>query len=104
MNNYFFVLAPYRYDFNSLSVLCTLRTYPLFVVLVTSHKDSEKTFLCNCGRKYKHYSSLYTHQKYECGKAPGFQCTYCQAAYKHKHRLKEHVATKHGFVHTNTPN
>ncbi|XP_054286049.1 zinc finger and BTB domain-containing protein 24-like [Macrosteles quadrilineatus] len=56
---------------------------------------SSKEFPCTCGRKYKHYSSLYTHQKYECGKPPSFQCTFCPAAYKHKHRLKEHVTMKH---------
>ncbi|XP_046659215.1 longitudinals lacking protein, isoforms A/B/D/L-like, partial [Homalodisca vitripennis] len=68
-----------------------------FVPVAQLLKDPEKTkeFRCSCGRKYKHYSSLYTHQKYECGKEAQFHCSLCPAAYKHKHRLKEHMITKH---------
>uniref|UniRef100_A0A1B6D500 BTB domain-containing protein n=1 Tax=Clastoptera arizonana TaxID=38151 RepID=A0A1B6D500_9HEMI len=51
-----------------------------------------------CGRHYSYASSLYTHQKYECGKDPSFKCMICGSTYHHKHRLKYHMQTKHSVA------
>ncbi|KAG8259272.1 hypothetical protein J6590_014741 [Homalodisca vitripennis] len=58
--------------------------------------QSSKPYMCmKCGRSYKHNSTLWTHQKYECGKEPSFQCSFCPYRAKKKNNLKAHVVMKH---------
>ncbi|XP_046663213.1 longitudinals lacking protein, isoforms A/B/D/L-like [Homalodisca vitripennis] len=48
-----------------------------------------------CGRSYKYKHGLVQHRKFECGKAPMFQCPYCPFRAKQKFNLKSHVVVKH---------
>lgn len=66
--------------------------------------SANNIFPCVCGRIYRHYRSLYTHQKQECGKDPQFKCSHCSALYRHKHRLREHLVKKHNIYVNNAAN
>ncbi|XP_024080807.1 zinc finger protein 454-like [Cimex lectularius] len=58
--------------------------------------EGDKPFVCNvCCKGYKHLSSLYTHNKYECGKSPMFRCQHCPYACKQKGSFKRHMYCKH---------
>lgn len=60
----------------------------------------EKKYSCiSCGKSYQLASSLYTHEKYQCGKEPQFNCPYCPHKTKLKGNLKAHI----GFKHANMP-
>lgn len=48
-----------------------------------------------CQKKYSHKSSLYTHQKFECGKDPKFTCVACTYKTHHKGNLINHLLRKH---------
>lgn len=48
-----------------------------------------------CGKTYRYKESLYTHQKYECGKEPQFQCPHCPYKAKQKGSLKSHIIVRH---------
>ncbi|XP_054287649.1 zinc finger protein 62 homolog [Macrosteles quadrilineatus] len=50
-----------------------------------------------CGRFYKYKSGWYQHRKYECGKAPAFQCHLCPYKCKQKSSLKIHLSGKHSL-------
>ncbi|XP_039284618.1 longitudinals lacking protein isoform X1 [Nilaparvata lugens] len=53
-------------------------------------------FKCKqCGKSYRHRSSLNKHVKNECGKDPQMQCPYCSHRTKHKGNLKSHIVAKH---------
>ncbi|XP_022186328.2 longitudinals lacking protein-like [Nilaparvata lugens] len=61
---------------------------------------ADKKHACrNCGKVYALASSLYTHEKYQCGKEPQFKCPYCPHKTKLKGNLKAHI----GFKHSNMP-
>lgn len=63
------------------------------------HYSSMKTlgpFLCvSCGRNYRRRKALMAHMKYECGKAPQFQCPYCSCRFTQNSSLRVHVRRKH---------
>lgn len=57
----------------------------------------KKVFTCrDCNRSYMRYTSLYRHQRFECGnKIPQFSCPYCPHRTKQKADLKRHIMRKH---------
>ncbi|RZF39443.1 hypothetical protein LSTR_LSTR000964 [Laodelphax striatellus] len=80
--------------------------HSLFTSLTTAlaissqQASSDKKHSCrNCGKVYALASSLYTHEKYQCGKEPQFKCPYCPHKTKLKGNLKAHI----GFKHSNMP-
>uniref|UniRef100_A0A1B6E3Z9 BTB domain-containing protein n=1 Tax=Clastoptera arizonana TaxID=38151 RepID=A0A1B6E3Z9_9HEMI len=63
-------------------------------------KSPGKKYSCSlCGKIYALASSLYTHEKYQCGKEPQFKCPYCPHKTKLKGNLKAHI----GFRHSDKP-
>lgn len=48
-----------------------------------------------CGNIYCRKGSLLHHLKWECGKDPGFVCSYCPFATKHKSSLQRHTWRRH---------
>jgi len=48
-----------------------------------------------CGNIYCRKGSLQHHLKWECGKDPGFVCSYCPFATKHKSSLQRHTWRRH---------
>lgn len=64
----------------------------IFFILVPT------VFFCyNCGKQYKYSHSLSRHKKYECGKAPKFECIVdgCNFKSKRKDNLNAHIRTLH---------
>lgn len=58
--------------------------------------DMDKKIVCNdCGLRYKHQSSLYTHKKYYCGKTPDFQCPQCDFKSFQQYNIRMHMQRKH---------
>lgn len=51
----------------------------------------------NCGKSYKNVSCLNKHLKYECNKAPQFQCRFCDKKCKRPDNLKNHMRLVHGY-------
>ncbi|KAG8259265.1 hypothetical protein J6590_014734 [Homalodisca vitripennis] len=63
---------------------------------VVPQSDGGKNYSCNtCGRSYKHYSAIYTHLRFECGKDPQFSCPHCPYRAKQKGNLRKHALLKH---------
>lgn len=56
---------------------------------------SMRQFVCYCGRRYKSKGSLTDHQRWECGKEPTFQCSFCFYCAKRKKHLRRHVLCVH---------
>lgn len=55
-----------------------------------------KGYKCNrCNKHYAQYSSLWRHNKYECGVLPQFPCPYCSHSSKRKFNLKAHIINVH---------
>lgn len=54
-------------------------------------------FFCpnNCGRKYKHKTSLRAHLRFECGVPKQFSCEICGKSFALKHNFRTHM----GLVH-----
>lgn len=53
-------------------------------------------FYCKlCGKAYKRKSSLYNHNRWECGKEPQFKCNYCPYRGRQKIHYIMHVMAKH---------
>lgn len=48
-----------------------------------------------CGKVYKHKTSLTKHRKYECGVEAQFQCPHCPYKAKQKVSLISHLFTRH---------
>ncbi|GJQ68606.1 hypothetical protein Trydic_g17156 [Trypoxylus dichotomus] len=48
---------------------------------------------CDCPKAYKHYSSLWKHRNYECGKEATFSCGLngCTYVAKRKDHLRTHM-------------
>ncbi|XP_069702164.1 longitudinals lacking protein, isoforms H/M/V-like isoform X18 [Periplaneta americana] len=58
--------------------------------------SSLESFLCvSCGRQYRRRKALTAHIKYECGKAPQFQCPYCPHKFTQNSSLRVHMKRKH---------
>jgi hypothetical protein len=76
-------------------------------------------FNCGCGKRYKHYKSLFRHlknfnlhkklsgttkvgekgDKFYFGKAKDFQCDKCHKSYKNRSSLYRHISEKHcGYI------
>jgi DNA-directed RNA polymerase subunit RPC12/RpoP len=54
------------------------------------------SFPCvSCGRQYRRRKALMAHVKYECGKAPQFQCPYCSHRFTQNSSLRVHLRRKH---------
>ncbi|KAL1129440.1 hypothetical protein AAG570_013966 [Ranatra chinensis] len=49
----------------------------------------------NCGRQYAYHHGLQRHLRYECGKQPQFQCSYCPHRTKRKENLAQHIVQIH---------
>lgn len=64
--------------------------------LVVLQADGSEIYLCKrCSRSYKSKKALYDHQRYECGKEPRFQCSFCPYKAKLKGNFRRHLAVKH---------
>lgn len=58
--------------------------------------QKEGTFECkNCSKRYIQKQTLNRHLQYECGKAPQFQCPWCQYCAKQKSNLLTHIRKRH---------
>ncbi|RZB39183.1 hypothetical protein BDFB_000070 [Asbolus verrucosus] len=66
------------------------------------HQAFNRPYQCpKCPNSYKHKRSLSKHLKWECGKDPQFQCSYCTYASKYKYHYVTHMATiAHTSVHS----
>lgn len=56
-------------------------------------------FICDaCNRGYRYLGGLKSHQKFECGKNPQFECpvSNCSHRTKHKSNMNAHVKRIHG--------
>lgn len=62
---------------------------------LVTNSDGEQLYKCNCGRSYRHLSTLGNHLKFECGKRPQFVCPHCPYSAKQKGNLKRHVLGMH---------
>ncbi|XP_014207167.1 longitudinals lacking protein, isoforms A/B/D/L isoform X6 [Copidosoma floridanum] len=49
----------------------------------------------SCGKVYKQRNALWRHFKYECGKAPRFQCPYCRYRTKQRSNMYTHIKHRH---------
>lgn len=58
-------------------------------------KHVKKSYICECGKVYAHYTSLWNHRRYNCGKPPQFPCPYCIHQSFRKNDLKCHIILKH---------
>lgn len=66
----------------------------LFLGFATDYSLHE--FVCKkCGKAYKRKSSLYNHNRWECGKEPQFKCSYCPYRGKQKIHFIMHMIAKH---------
>ncbi|RZF39433.1 hypothetical protein LSTR_LSTR000954 [Laodelphax striatellus] len=64
--------------------------------MVQSANSSQHPFVCNrCNRSYKYQTGLASHQRFECGVQPQFNCTHCSFTCKLKGNLKKHIALRH---------
>ena len=58
--------------------------------------DRPPSHVCKtCGHVFKYLRNLHNHLKYECGKQPSFQCTFCPYKAKLKGNLKKHMTVRH---------
>lgn len=63
------------------------------VILIANGVDQ---FPCNqCGKVYRHKSSLTKHLKYECGKEAQFLCQLCPYRAKQRPNLTSHILLRH---------
>jgi hypothetical protein len=61
-----------------------------------SNTKTVGSFPCiTCGRQYRRLKALMAHVKYECGKAPQFQCSYCYHRFTQNSSLRAHIRRKH---------
>lgn len=51
-----------------------------------------------CGNLYKYKRGLMSHQKYECGVIPKFNCFECQKSFKQPISYKIHMMNKHILI------
>ena len=65
-----------------------------------SSYQSEFPFVCpnQCGKRYKHKSSVYKHVKYECGGKSNFKCHVCGKCFSQKVSLKTHLGLMHEIL------
>ncbi|KAH1002428.1 hypothetical protein HUJ04_008516 [Dendroctonus ponderosae] len=57
---------------------------------------TRKRFRCsNCPRNYKHRKHLNQHLKYQCGKPPTANCTFCPKKFHFNFELYLHTRTAH---------
>jgi DNA-directed RNA polymerase subunit RPC12/RpoP len=57
--------------------------------------DSGRYACQNCGKSYKHLKTLLSHQRYECGKEPQFQCPHCPYRAKRRAHIDKHIFRIH---------
>lgn len=79
---------------NFVTVILTAVAGPQFVLCRDETGMSQYQCVW-CGRGYKHKHSLWTHQRYECGKEPSFQCRFCPYKAKLKGNLQKHMTGQH---------
>lgn len=61
-----------------------------------SNTKTVGSFPCiTCGRQYRRLKALMAHIKYECGKAPQFQCPCCYHRFTQNSSLRAHIRRKH---------
>lgn len=66
------------------------------VILIANGVDQ---FPCNqCGKVYRHKSSLTKHLKYECGKEAQFLCQLCPYRAKQRPNLTSHILLRHSTL------
>jgi len=51
-----------------------------------------------CGRTYRHKTTMLTHIKYECNKEPQFVCKFCGKCIYYPSNFKQHLVLKHGYI------
>lgn len=80
---------------------CTFKIeYPMSDSSLNQSEDSQvhqKQFACrHCGKKYRWKSTLRRHENVECGgKAPSYECPYCEYKAKQRGNLGVHVRKHH---------
>lgn len=61
--------------------------------------DSVAQNVCpQCGRNYRHKTTMLTHIKYECNKEPQFVCIFCGKRIYYPSNFKKHLILKHGYM------
>nr|XP_024214327.1 zinc finger protein 551-like [Halyomorpha halys] len=55
----------------------------------------ERHTCSSCNRSYKYKGTLERHKKFECGKAPLFQCQHCQKEFSRKDNMQRHTILRH---------
>lgn len=66
-----------------------------------NERKSKKEHVCfRCKRVYAFFTSLWRHQKYECGVEPKFVCSICKNRFAQKSNLERHVRSKHWIVNS----
>ncbi|PSN32890.1 hypothetical protein C0J52_13313, partial [Blattella germanica] len=86
--------------FDALDINAGSTSHLLTYVDLTSQIQQQQEFpgdyVClKCGKKYRQNSSLWRHNKFECGKDPQFQCPYCSDKLTQKSSLKKHIRSCH---------
>lgn len=65
-------------------------------VLIFVISGLQQFFACSkCGCRYRQKSSVYRHEKYECGVEPQFSCTMCSKRFHQQSNLRQHIICKH---------
>lgn len=58
--------------------------------------DSRRRYPCpQCGTRFTLVKNMKRHFRYECGKEPQFQCSFCAVKFKRNNQLQGHILKKH---------
>ncbi|RZF39415.1 hypothetical protein LSTR_LSTR000936 [Laodelphax striatellus] len=75
---------------------CQRKFHQRAQILISAMGQLTQRFVCSqCSRSYKNKGTLVSHQRFECGKSPQFQCPYCDRALSQKSSLKTHIIARH---------
>lgn len=75
----------------------------IFIVEATWRKhcrqcrDGTRWSCEKCGKNYAYKAGLVLHQKYACGKKPGFKCFFCQKRCLQPGNLTKHMVRVHNY-------
>ncbi|XP_034249722.1 zinc finger protein 219-like [Thrips palmi] len=81
---------------DALDPLDELQWQPYTRGVLEQFKGDDGTFGCpRCYKRYQLKKTLSAHLRFECGRAPRFQCPFCAYRSKRNDRLVQHVNTHH---------